>query len=407
METEENEKQANSAWLDTGDGLLTRRLDAESKDTRPSRKTDEKELYPLLKLNECNPALSSSYIVKGLFHRNCLSIVWGETGSRKTFALLDGAVAIASGQERWHGRRARQARVVYVCAEGGDEDARNRLAAIRENRPDARTEFALIPTPVAIDNAQSLNRLLATIKSSFGEAKADLLIFDTLSVCLHSVDEYHNGEVARMIARLRALMRLLGGAHIILVHHTGHSFNRERGAYAWRANADVSIEISYDDTRDLGLIIAHKVRHGRTGVIGAFGCREVHLGVDEDGDPVATLAVFESNAPDFEKSDPEKGLTALQSEILEEIDIGLTRNGVRLQPDPDQTETLALDRNILNDRMRKAGIIGDPEEATAPLSSSDRSRIRDNLDTLRARGLIGRNARYVWRISKIEKQGIV
>jgi|GEM_PF-2245812 len=359
---------------------------------------------PVLRLADCAPQLASSYIVKGLWHRNCLSIVWGESGSRKTFALLAGALSIASGQPRWHNRRIRQARVVYVCAEGGDDDARNRVAAIQRTLPVQEADFALIPTPVAIDNAEALNGLVASIKSIFGEARADLLIFDTVSVCLHATDEYHNGEVAKMISRLRALMRLLGGAHIALVHHTGHSANRERGAYAWRANADVSVEIAFDERRKIGVLTAHKVRHGASGAIGAFICQEVELGVDEDGDAVSTLVATECSMPQSNGPAPEKTLPALAAEFLEEIEIGVARKGRKVCVDPDLPALLALERSDLNARLRDAGLIGDPDQADAPLSSGDRSRVRDNLELLRATGLIGRNARYVWLISKLKTQ---
>lgn len=372
----------------------------------PNANRRPKSTLPILRLQGCKPSLSSNYIVKGLFHRNCVSIVWGETGCRKTFALLDGAAAIASGQPTWHGRRIRAGRVVYICAEGGEDDARNRLSAIKHARNIERADLALIPVPIAIDEDSALKALCDAIHAAFGEPKADLLIFDTVSVCLRSTDEYHNGEVARMMARLRVLMRRLGGAHTVLVHHTGHSFNRERGAYAWRANADVSIEIAFDDRRNCGLITAHKVRHGVIGAIGAFTCQEKDLGVDDDGDRVASLAAIECAAPS-RSAEPAPPLTIVQAEILEEIDIGLAQSGRRLRPDPDMDEQCVLDRSVLNQRLRHAGVVGDVGETDTSLSTADRSRIRDNLDALRAKGLIGRNAKFVWRISTIGRAGTV
>ncbi|MEM8936283.1 MAG: AAA family ATPase [Pseudomonadota bacterium] len=361
------------------------------------------KVFPGFAFGACRPVLNQRYLVKGLLHPNGISIIWGETGARKTFAVMDLSLAIASGAAQWNGRRLKQGRVLYICAEGGDDDARNRVAAVKQHRDIDEAQFAIIPTPVPVDMDPALEQLERTVGAIFDEPLVDLIIVDTLSACLGATDEYHNGEVARMLARLRGLARRLGGAHVSLVHHTGHSFNRERGAYAWRANADVSIEIAFDDKRNLGVVTAHKVRHGVTGTVGAFACEHVELGRDDDGDLVSTLVITECKTPAEIAYTGSVKLTPLQSEILEEIDIGLAEQGRRLKPAPEMPEVLALERSDLNERLRAAGIIGDENaQHDAPLTIAERSRLRDNLSALKVKGMIGRTSHHVWRIPKID-----
>ena len=61
---------------------------------------------------------SGDWFIKGLLPRADLVVLYGASGSGKTFVALDIAAAIARGLT-WRGLRTKKARVLYIAAEGG------------------------------------------------------------------------------------------------------------------------------------------------------------------------------------------------------------------------------------------------------------------------------------------------
>jgi RecA/RadA recombinase len=84
------------------------------------------------------------WLVRGLLPRAELAVIYGESGSGKSFLALDLAAAITRGIE-WRGRRTATGRVVYVCAEGaGGFKARLRAYARGHS-----VELAELPAVIA------------------------------------------------------------------------------------------------------------------------------------------------------------------------------------------------------------------------------------------------------------------
>ncbi|WP_185803976.1 AAA family ATPase [Pontivivens nitratireducens] len=98
----------------------------------------------LVSLSAIEAVLTSNYMVKGWLDRNCLSMLYGPSNAGKTFVALDIAMHIAAGQP-WRGLRVNGGPVLYIAAEGG-AGIRNRLAAIKRDRP----ELAAAPSPCCL-----------------------------------------------------------------------------------------------------------------------------------------------------------------------------------------------------------------------------------------------------------------
>ena len=88
----------------------------------------------LVGVDAIDAVLTSNYMVKGWLDRNCLSMLYGPSNAGKTFVALDIAMHIAAGKS-WRGLRVNGGPVLYIAAEGG-AGIRNRLAAIKHDRPD-------------------------------------------------------------------------------------------------------------------------------------------------------------------------------------------------------------------------------------------------------------------------------
>jgi len=100
--------------------------------------------FQVISAGEFGSGAPLEWIVRGILPRAELAVVFGESGSGKSFITLDLCGAITRGVE-WRGKRTRRGRVVYVCAEGaGGFKARLRAYAHGHS-----VELAELPAVIA------------------------------------------------------------------------------------------------------------------------------------------------------------------------------------------------------------------------------------------------------------------
>ena len=90
-----------------------------------------KKLY--VSVEEIEPVLESNYLVQGWLGDGGFSVLYGPSNSGKTFVCIDLAMHIASDAP-WCGNKTNPGPVIYVASEGGS-GVRNRLEAVRSNKP--------------------------------------------------------------------------------------------------------------------------------------------------------------------------------------------------------------------------------------------------------------------------------
>jgi hypothetical protein len=276
----------------------------------------------LVSLTSIEAVLTSNYMVKGWLDRNCLSMLYGPSNAGKTFVALDIAMHIAAGKE-WHGLRVNGGPVLYIAAEGG-AGIRNRLAAIKRERPDmASAPFTLLPVGVDLHgqgDAQAICEIMPD------EAPA-LVVVDTLARSMGAGDE-NTAKDAAMFVRNCDLIREATGAHVMVIHHTGKDEDRgARGSSALRAAVDNEIQIASVGSK-VGQIISRKQRDQPTPETIWFDLRTVELGVDEDGEPV-TSAVVDLGKPPKPTRKPLRGKNEVAMQALYDAlrDHGTTKSG--------------------------------------------------------------------------------
>jgi KaiC/GvpD/RAD55 family RecA-like ATPase len=156
-----------------------------------------------------------------------LSVLFGPSGTFKSFVALDWALRIAADKSS-----------VYVAAEGASS-LRRRVAAWRANGPDADLHAAWITTPVNLLDKSEVNDLEASI-DALGWNPA-VLVFDTLARCAAGGDENSAQDMGRVIASVDRLRDRFACA-ALLIHHTGKTdLENERGSSALRGAADITI----------------------------------------------------------------------------------------------------------------------------------------------------------------------
>ena len=240
------------------------------------------------------------WIIKGVLPRAELVVLFGESGSGKTFAALDLAAAIGRGIE-WRGHRVKQGHVVYICAEGAG-GFRNRVKAYAAHN---NVSLADIPIDVILSTPNLLQKADAVdVARSIG--RADVVIIDTFAQTTPGANENAAEDMGKALAHCKGIHRATG-ATVVLVHHAGKDL--AKGARGWsglKAAADAEIEVSRQDP--VRCIRTSKQKDGEEGLQWFFDLKEVPIGMDDDGDVITSCVMdYEVEAPVKGKKDMRLG----------------------------------------------------------------------------------------------------
>jgi hypothetical protein len=220
--------------------------------------------------------------------------------------------AIATGRDRWFGRRVTQAPCIYVPFEGKGGLPKRvqawRLARLMERVPsdsnapvfpmsfDVTTGIVFVTDPLNLRNQADRNALVEALKAD--GLTGGLLCIDTLAQAGGGIDENSSEDMGLMIQVFQDLQNRLGGV-TLTTHHTGKDASRGmRGHSSLRGAVDFAIECSlaggpskYDAQMRLD-----KVKDEEAGKTIPFTMRRITLGVDDDGDYITSLVVVEPAA---------------------------------------------------------------------------------------------------------------
>jgi len=214
---------------------------------------------PAWRLAEDAPELR--WLVTDLWSHDAVGIVGGEPKCCKSFLALDLAVAVAAGVPCL--RRfvvPDPGRVLLYAAEDSPAVVRRRLEGIA-----AAAGMALCDLDIQVITAPTLRLDLEADRRSLAQTIAHfrprLLILDPF-VRLHRIDENVSGEVAPLLAYLRALQRRYALA-VVVVHHAKKGAAQARGGQALRGSSefhawgDSNLYLRRQDD-DLTLTIEHR-----------------------------------------------------------------------------------------------------------------------------------------------------
>lgn len=232
---------------------------------------------------------ASKWWIKGVLPQAELAVLFGPSGSGKSFAALQLAAAIARGCE-WRGRRVKQGRVVYIAAEGAG-GFRNRCLAFCQHEG---LGLAELPIDIIADAPNFLSKDDALdVARAIG--KCDVIIIDTWAQTTPGADENSGEDMGLALAHAKGIHRATG-ALVLIIHHSGK--DASKGARGWsglKAAADAEIEVVRSPTGRLLRI--SKQKDGEDGLEWGFALEQVTIGIDEDGDPITSCVVVESGLP--------------------------------------------------------------------------------------------------------------
>jgi KaiC/GvpD/RAD55 family RecA-like ATPase len=246
--------------------------------------------FKLQPIHEFAAQPSGGWIVKNVIPRAELGIIYGASGSGKTFIILDIALAVARGVP-WRGLRVKQGRVVYIVAEGAGGFRKRVRAYAQQNGIDLKDVDVLVldAVPNLLDDKQV--KLLTQAIEAAGEIS--MIVVDTFAQMTPGANENAAEDMGKAINHVRSVGRRVG-ACVVLVHHAGK--DAAKGARGWsglRAAADFELEVTRDgDNRTLNTT---KQKDADDQEQWGFRLEEITIGIDEDGDDITSCVIAESD----------------------------------------------------------------------------------------------------------------
>ena len=247
-----------------------------------------------------------SWLIKHLLPQVGHGLMSGQWGAGKTFAFIDLAASLNTGQP-WLGHAVkRQCGVLLIAAEGVDEVRLRLDAVVREKCGNmSRAPFYWYETAPLLLHKGALEKLIAMARQAEASIKAQfglplgLIGIDTIAACAgygRAGDEYDNAVGQAIMNVLKAVAQEIG-CFVLGIDDFGKNLEAgTRGASSKEASVDVVLACLGDKQLNGSVtntrLAVRKHRGGKQGQEYPFTLRLVEaLEKDEDGDPITSMVV--------------------------------------------------------------------------------------------------------------------
>ena len=219
------------------------------------------EPVTLISLAELLKLPDPEWLIRDLVPLPGITLLYGESGSGKSFVALDWSLSVATGIS-WldtydidnHGT------VVYIACEGMSGLKKRAAAWLQQHETvqapgDARISFSL--RALDLYDADARDALMATLRQTYPPQMEyipeinefhdqapglKLVVIDTLARSYRGEDESAAAEMGEFIRNIEVFCHDHGAA-VLLVHHTGKSGRDERGSTALRGACEACFRV--------------------------------------------------------------------------------------------------------------------------------------------------------------------
>ncbi|MGY6416946.1 helicase RepA family protein [Vibrio parahaemolyticus] len=256
------------------------------------------------------------WLIKGIFSKQSFGVIYGKSGSRKSFITIDMSCAIASSST-WQNRRTQAGAVVYVAAEGQAGMAK-RVKAWEIANERKVEHLYILGNSIMMSIPSSRNDLINSIKEieDKNKVKVELVVLDTLARNFDG-DENSSDAMGKFIHGCDLVKEAIN-ASILCVHHSGKDASKGgRGSSALNAACDFEFQVTHDSKTGLTTLSNTKRKDAEEAPNLVFEFQPVDLGVKcEDGEPVTSLALLTPATTKIDKNDDNNPLLKALREAL-------------------------------------------------------------------------------------------
>ena len=227
------------------------------------------------------------WLVKNLVPANSGGMLFGASGTFKSFVAIDLAMHVAHGLD-WVGKPTKKGYVLYVASEGGTGIIRRFKAWNMHQGVDMPMNVGVCSIPLILNLKEEVETLTRAIEKL--EEKPTLVIIDTLSQTFIG-DENSSSDIAAYLRTINQEIRARFNTTVLIVHHTGYSTTeRPRGSSALIANMDFLIGCHRVDPEAMSTKISVlKQKDGDKGDDIWFDLQRCVIGIDSDEEEVSSL----------------------------------------------------------------------------------------------------------------------
>lgn len=183
------------------------------------------------------------WVVDSLFSVGTVSMVMGDPGSKKTYAMIDLAVCIAQGKP-WLDFATKQAAVLLIDEESGVRRVNRRLGEImRGHAADGNIPLQYISLARfnLSQNGSSVSKDLMVMEEKIQESNAKFIVIDALADVMPGADENAVKDVQPIFMGLRQVADATESA-IVVIHHSNRN-GGYRGSSAILGALDLLIKV--------------------------------------------------------------------------------------------------------------------------------------------------------------------
>lgn len=266
------------------------------------------EKFELVQVADVAKRPPPKWLIKDVLPKQDLAMLFGESGSGKSFVALDIAFAIATGFD-WNGLPTEQHPVVWIAAEAAGS-MRNRTKAYAQARGielENADLWVIGETPSLMNTEESV-----ALAEAVRVKKPGLIIVDTLAAASIGANE-NSGEDMNIVIGACRMLHETTGALVMLIHHTGKDLSR--GARGWSGiKGAMHTEMTVSYHQDMRKFEVTKQRDGEEGQAWPFRLMIVNIGMD--GETSCHVEMLDRALLNNEDATV-KGLGASQKLVLE------------------------------------------------------------------------------------------
>lgn len=230
---------------------------------------------------------NASWLVKNLVPANSMGMIFGASGTFKSFIALDLCLHALHGL-RWCEKKTEPGSFVYIAAEGGAGIVKRVNAWHAEHQLPVKDNFYYMTVPVLLGEQEEIDILKSEIEAL--PTPPSLIIIDTLSQTFNG-EENSSSDVGNYLRMINTHIRAPFEATVIVVHHTGHNAaERPRGSSAITANLDFLLGCFRPDGEGMSAkLTTVKMKDGDKLDDLWFNLERVVLGRDADDEELSSL----------------------------------------------------------------------------------------------------------------------
>ncbi|MEJ0010178.1 MAG: AAA family ATPase [Alphaproteobacteria bacterium] len=268
--------------------------------TREAAKTTLQKDY-FLALDKLLSMPPLEWLVKDLIPKGGVGVLYGASGSLKSFLALHLSLCCATGRDAFLSKPCKEAPAFYIAAEGAG-GFKQRVEAWMKHYEITPEYFYLRQVPVYIAQEDMLKTLMAEIKERNPLGEHSFVVIDTLSTSFTG-DENSN-DIAKFMQKCTQLSKEID-ATVMIVHHTGKDQTKgARGHTSLIANADFVIYMKNDHRESF--VKVEKLKESPTGL--TMNIRALCIPLDPKAEIASSLVIEEAGGFSATEDDSRKDL---------------------------------------------------------------------------------------------------